>query len=43
MNQHSWREADTLETVLAADHNARLATEAVINQLSKRSVETNAA
>lgn len=43
MNQHSLREADTLETVLAADHHARLATEAVINEISNRSVETNAA
>jgi 1-deoxy-D-xylulose-5-phosphate reductoisomerase len=43
MNQHSVREADALETVLAADHTARLATEAVINETSNRSVETNAA
>ncbi len=43
MNQHSVCEADTLEIVLAADHNARLATEAVINEISHRSVETNAA
>ena len=43
MNQHSVRDADTLETVLAADRTARLATEMVINQTSNRSVETNAA
>lgn len=43
MNQHSLREADTLETVLAADHSARLATEGVIKQLSNHSVVTNAA
>ncbi len=43
MNQHSLRDANTLETVLAADHDARVATEAVINEISHRSVETNAA
>jgi 1-deoxy-D-xylulose-5-phosphate reductoisomerase len=43
MNQHSLREADTLEAVLGADHDARLATEAVINEVSGRSVETTAA
>jgi len=43
MKQHSVHEADALETVLAADQNARLATEAVINQTSNHSVETNAA
>jgi 1-deoxy-D-xylulose-5-phosphate reductoisomerase len=43
MNKHSLREANSLETVLAADHDARVATEAVINEISHRSVETNAA
>ena len=43
MNKHSSRKADTLESVLAADRNARLATEAVITEILNRSVETNAA
>ena len=43
MNQHSSRQADTLENVLNADREARLATETVINKISNRSVETNAA
>ena len=43
MNQHSSREADSLESVLAVDRHARLTTEAVIKEISDRSVETNAA
>jgi 1-deoxy-D-xylulose-5-phosphate reductoisomerase len=43
MNQHPVRDADTLETVLAADESARLATETIINEISNVSVETNAA
>lgn len=43
MNQHSSRAADSLERVLGADRNARLATETMINEISSRSVETNAA
>jgi 1-deoxy-D-xylulose-5-phosphate reductoisomerase len=43
MNQHPSRAADSLESVLAADRDARLATEALINGISNRSVETNAA
>jgi len=43
MNQHSRLEADTLENVLRADRDSRLATEAVINDISRRSVETTAA
>jgi 1-deoxy-D-xylulose-5-phosphate reductoisomerase len=43
MNQHSSREADSLERVLGADRDARLNTETIINEISSRSVETNAA
>jgi 1-deoxy-D-xylulose-5-phosphate reductoisomerase len=43
MDQHPSRAADSLESVLAADRDARLATEALINGISNRSVETNAA
>ena len=43
MNQPVSRAADSLESVLAADHDARVATEAFINGISSRSVETNAA
>ena len=43
MAEHPLREADTFERVLEADRDARLATDAIINRLSNRSVETNAA
>jgi len=43
MNQHPSRAADSLESVLAADRDARLATEELIKGISNRSVETNAA
>jgi 1-deoxy-D-xylulose-5-phosphate reductoisomerase len=43
MNQHSVRKADTLEAVLDADHDARVTTAAVIDEISNRSVETTAA
>ena len=43
LNQHSLRQADTLETVLAVDHDARLATEVFIRGMSDPSVESTAA
>ena len=43
MNEHSSGNADTLENVLGADRAARVTTETVINEISHRSVETNAA
>jgi 1-deoxy-D-xylulose-5-phosphate reductoisomerase len=43
MNQHDGREANALETVLAADSAARVAAQKAIGQLASPSVESNAA
>jgi 1-deoxy-D-xylulose-5-phosphate reductoisomerase len=43
MNQHQLHEADTLESVLLADREARATAESVIASVSPRSVETSAA
>ena len=43
MTQHERGEADTLEAVLAADHEARTAAQSTIGRLATRSVETTAA
>jgi 1-deoxy-D-xylulose-5-phosphate reductoisomerase len=43
MNQHQLHEADTLESVLTADRDARAAAESVIGELSTESTESPAA
>jgi 1-deoxy-D-xylulose-5-phosphate reductoisomerase len=43
MKQHSLRKADTLENVLGADRDARLATATMINDISNAALETSAA